>query len=113
MAVVLLQLSDSNQGDKVMYKIDLQTGALACALFMIVVAVPDQAEAMNFSNMASAPDIWVTAKPEQARWCRVRECRSRYYEPPPYYWGWGWYRPWPYYPYYNFGTGQSNFGFAR
>jgi|SRR5712675_1661359 hypothetical protein len=113
MAVVLLQFVRFEPRGQGMYKIALQMGALACAVFTIVVAVPNQAEAMNFSNTASAPDIWVTAKPEQVRWCRARECRSRYYDPPPYHWGWGWYRPWPYYPYYNFGTGQSNFGFAR
>ena len=100
-----------------MHKIALQTGSLACALFTIVVAVPKQVDAMKFSNMASAANIWAiaedAAKPEQVRWCRARECRSHYYEPPPYHWSWGWYRPWPYYPYYNFGTGQSNFGFAR
>jgi hypothetical protein len=64
-----------------MYKIALQMGALACAVFTIVVAVPNQAEAMNFSSTASAPDIWVTAKPEQVRWCRARVLRPGFETP--------------------------------
>jgi hypothetical protein len=82
----------------------------AGALLMIVV----QADAMTFSKTASARDASAdTVKPEQVRWCRMRNCQPRYYEPPPYYWGSSWYQPWPYYPYYNFGTGQSRFGFAH
>jgi hypothetical protein len=89
--------------------------AAAGALFTILVAVP-RVDAMAFSNTAStlkvlaAPDY--AAKPQHVRSCRARDCQSRHYEPPAYYWGWGW-RPWPHYPYYNFGTGQSNFGFAH
>ena len=60
----------------------------AGALLMIVV----QADAMTFSNTASVRDASVdTVKPEQVRWCRMRNCRPRYYEPLPYYWGSGWY----------------------
>ena len=89
----------------------------AGALFSILVA-PNQVDAMSFSNLAGALNVLATrddaTKPEPVRWCRARYCRGRYNEPPtPYYWGWGWYRPWPYYPYYNFGTGQSSFGFAH
>jgi hypothetical protein len=95
-----------------MRKFALLAASSAGTLFTILV----QADAMTFSNKASALDILASAdavKPEQVRWCHVRNCRTRYYEPPPYYSGWRWYQPWPYYPYYNFGTGQSNFGFAH
>ena len=88
----------------------LLAASSAGALLMIVV----QADAMTFSNTASARDASADAvKPEQVRWCRMRNCPPRYYEPPPYYWGWSLYQPWPYYPYNNFGTGQSRFGFAH
>jgi hypothetical protein len=97
-----------------MHKFALIAASLAGALFTILVAVPGE-DAIAFSNTASAeflahPDY--AAKLEHVRRCRARDCRSRYYEPPAYYWGWGW-RAWPYYPYYNFGTGQSHFGFAH
>jgi hypothetical protein len=96
-------------------KFALLAAASAGALFTILV----QADAMTFSNKASALDILASAdivKPEQVRWCRTRNCGTRYHEPPPYYSGWSWYQPWPYYPWsYNYytGTGQSNFGFAH
>ena len=95
-----------------MRKFALLAAASAGALFTILV----QADAMTFSNKASALDILASAdtvRPEQVGWCRARNCRTRYYEPPPYYSGWSWYRPWPYYPYLSLGTGQSNFGFAH
>jgi hypothetical protein len=99
-----------------MRKLALLAAPSAGALFTILVSVSNKVDAMTFSNTSSALDVLATAdntaKAEHARGCRVRDCRSRYYyEPPAYYWGW--YRAWPYYPYYNFGTGQSNFGFAR
>jgi hypothetical protein len=90
-----------------MRKFALLAASSAGALLMILV----RADAMTFSSAASSLDGLPTVKPEQVRWCRGRNCRTRYYEPPPHYWGW--YQPWPYYPYYNFGTGQSNFGFAH
>ena len=95
-----------------MRKFALLAASWAGALLMILV----QVDAMTFSNTAGARDVLPSAdavKPEQVRWCRVRNCPPRYYEPPPYYWGSSWYQPWPYYPYYNFGTGQSRFGFAH
>jgi hypothetical protein len=98
-----------------MRKFALLAASSAGTLFSIVVAAPNQVEAMTFSGVPGARSVLATvddaAKPEQVRWCRARDCRGRYYEPPPYYWGW--YRPWPFYPYYNFGTGQSSFGFAH
>jgi hypothetical protein len=99
-----------------MRKFALLAASSAGALFTIEVAAPNRVDAMTFSKMASALDLLATAdtvKPEQVRWCRARDCRTRYYEPRPSYWVWGWYRPWPYYPYYNLGTGQSNFGFSH
>ena len=95
-----------------MRKFALLTASSAGTLLMILV----QVDAMTFSNTAGAHDVLPSAdvvKPEQVRWCRMRNCRPRYYEPPPYYWGSGWYQPWPYFPYYNFGTGQSRFVFAH
>jgi hypothetical protein len=95
-----------------MRKFALLAASSAGALFTILV----QSDAMTFSNKTSVLDIVASAdtvKPEQVRWCRVRNCRTRYYEPPPYYSDSRWYQPWPYYPYYNFGTGQSNLGFAH
>jgi hypothetical protein len=97
-----------------MHKFALVAASSAGALFTILVAVP-RVDAMAFSNMASAEFLanpGYAAKPEHVRRCRARDCRNRYYEPPVYYWDWGW-QAWPYYPYYNFGTGQSHFGFAR
>ena len=82
-----------------MRKFALLAASSAGALLMIVV----QADAMTFSNTASARDVLPSAdtvKPEQVGWCRMRNCRPRYYEPPPYYWGSSWYQPWPYYPYH-------------
>jgi hypothetical protein len=106
----------SNQAEEVMRKFALLAAASAGALVSIVVAVPNKVDAMTLDNMAGALNVLATAgdatKPEHIRWCRARYCRGRYHEPPPY-WDWGWYRPWPYYPYYNFGTGQSRFGFAH
>ena len=97
-----------------MRKFALSAASSASTLFSIVVAIPNQVEAMAIPSALSVlATVDDAAKPEQVRWCRTRDCRGRYYEPPPYYWGWGWYRPWPFYPYYNFGTGQSNFGFAH
>jgi hypothetical protein len=93
-------------------KFALLAAATAGALFTILV----QANAMTFSNKASALDIvasTVIVRSEQVRGCRTRNCQTRYYEPPPYYSGWPWYKPWPYYPYFILGTGQSNFGFAH
>jgi hypothetical protein len=110
-------LPDSNQVEKVMRKFALLAASSAGALFSIAIAVPNQVEAMTFTNIPGALGALATSddatKPEQVRWCRARDCRGRYYEPPPYYWAWSWYRPWPFYPYYNFGTGQSSFGFAH
>jgi hypothetical protein len=98
-----------------MHKFALIAASSASALFTILVAVPS-VDAMAFSNTASALEVLAApdyaASPQHVRMCRARDCRSRYYESANYYWAWGW-RPWPYYPYYNFGTGQSNFGFAH
>jgi hypothetical protein len=96
-----------------MRKFALLAALSAGALFMSVVAVR-QADAMTFSNASGVLDAAGTAddvaRPEQVRWCRWPGCR---YQPRPYYYYSGWYRPWPVYPQYNFGTGASNFGFAR
>jgi hypothetical protein len=100
----------SNQKEEVMRKFALLAASSAGALLMILV----QVDAMTFSNTAGARDVLPSAdavKPEQVRWRRMRNCQPRYYEPPPYYSSS--YQPWPYYPYYNFGTGQSRFGFAH
>jgi hypothetical protein len=97
-----------------MHKFALIATSSVGALFTTLVAVP-RLDAMAFNYMASAEFLASSdyaAKPEHVRRCRARDCRSRYYEPPAYYWGWGW-RTWPYYPYYNFGTGQSHFSFAH
>ena len=97
-----------------MHKFALIAASSAGALFTILVAVP-RGDAMALSNAASALEVLASsdyaARPVYVRRCRTGDCRSRYYEPN-YYWGWGW-RAWPYYPYYNFGTGQSHFGFAH
>jgi hypothetical protein len=113
-ATAVATFAHSGQGDKVMHKFASIAASSAGALFTILVAVP-KVDAMAFNNTAGAPEFLAAsdyaAKPEHVRRCRGRDCRSHPYEPPAYYWSWG--RPWPYYPYYNFGTGQSNFGFAH
>jgi hypothetical protein len=96
-----------------MRKFALLAASSAGALFMTVVAVPNQADAMSnpigVLDAVGAADV--VARPEQVRWCRWPGCR---YQPRPYYYYYsGWYRPWPVYPQYNFGIGASNFGFAR
>jgi hypothetical protein len=107
-------LADSNVEEIIMRKIAVMAASSTGALFAVALAVPNQAEAITLARPAVAAATFDgVAKPEQVRRCRTRGCWGRYYEPPRYYYSWGWYNPWPYYPYYNFGTGQSNFGFAH
>ena len=104
---------DSNLEGEIMSKFAVMA-ASSTALFAVALNLPNQTEAMTFVRPADAAATFDgIAKSEQVRWCRTRGCWGRYYEPPRYYSNWGWYNPWPYYPYYNFGTGQSNFGFAH
>jgi hypothetical protein len=102
-------LADSDIEGEIMRKFTLLVALSAGALFMTVVAVPNQADAMTFSNPIGVLDAVGTAddvaRPEQVRWCRWPGCR---YQPRSYYYYSGWYRPWPVYPQYNFGTGASS-----
>jgi hypothetical protein len=105
---------DSNLEGEIMPKFVVMAASSTAALLAVTLITPNQAEAMTFVRPADAAAPFDgIAKSEQVRWCRTRGCWGRYYEPPRYYSGWGWYNPWPYYPYYNFDTGQSNFGFAH